>query len=89
MAEICGLPKRLLQQTLYKMANDILHHLETIIAMVETDNSAELDYLERYRDDVERRCRHFQEQAARSWSVINPTQKIPSRPTARGGRVKS
>lgn len=64
MAETCDVPKRLLQQTLHKMANDILHHLETAIAMVETDNSAELDYLERYQDDVERRCRHFKEQAA-------------------------
>lgn len=64
MAEACDLPKRLLQQTLHKMANDILLHLDAAIAMVETDNPAELAYLARYRHDVERRCRHFQEQAA-------------------------
>jgi serine/threonine-protein kinase HipA len=46
------------------MANDILLHLDAAIAMVETDNPAELAYLARYRDDVEHRCRHFQEQAA-------------------------
>ncbi len=64
MAETCDLPKRLLQQTLHKMANDILHHLNAAIAMVETDNPAEQAYLARYRDDVDRRCHHFQEQAA-------------------------
>jgi serine/threonine-protein kinase HipA len=31
--------------------------------LVETDNPAELAYLARYRDDVERRCHHFQAQA--------------------------
>ncbi|MFQ2174023.1 HipA domain-containing protein [Aeromonas rivipollensis] len=56
MAEACELPKRLLQQTLHKVANDILHHLDAAIAMVETDNPAELAYLAGYRDDVERCC---------------------------------
>lgn len=64
MAEACDLPRRLLQQTLHKMASDILHHLDAAIAMVETDNPAELAYLARYRNNVERRCRHFQDQAA-------------------------
>ena len=64
MAETCDLPKRLLQHTLHKMANDILLHLNAAIAMVETDNPAEQAYLARYRDDVEQRCHHFQEQAA-------------------------
>ena len=63
MAEACELPKRLLQQTLHKMASDILHHLDAAIALVETDNPAELAYLAVYRDDIERRCHHFQEQA--------------------------
>ncbi|MGN4965263.1 HipA domain-containing protein [Aeromonas dhakensis] len=63
MAEACDLPERLLQQTLQKIASDILHHLDAAIAMVETDHPAELDYLARYKDDVERRCHHFQEQA--------------------------
>ena len=63
MAEACDLPKRLLQQTLHKVASDILHQLDAAIALVETDNPAELAYLARYRDDVERRCHHFQEQA--------------------------
>ena len=53
----------LLQQTLHKIASDILHHLDAAIAMVETDNPAELAYLAGYRDDVERRCHHFQAQA--------------------------
>ena len=63
MAEACELPKRLLQQTLHKMASDILHQLDAAIALVETDNPAELAYLARYRDDVEHRCHHFQAQA--------------------------
>ena len=45
------------------MASDILHQLDAAIALVETDNPAELAYLARYRDDVERRCHHFQAQA--------------------------
>ena len=46
------------------MASDILHHLDAAIALVETDNPTELAYLARYRDDVERRCHHFQAQAS-------------------------
>ncbi|MEZ8692031.1 HipA domain-containing protein [Vibrio splendidus] len=62
-ADDCDISPKLLQQSLTKVANGIISHIDEAISLVTPNSDSQLIYLEKYLKVVIDRCEHFLEQA--------------------------
>ncbi|MFA0238248.1 MULTISPECIES: HipA domain-containing protein [Vibrio] len=62
-ADDCGISPKLLQQSLVKIANDIINNIDDAISLVTPTSDSQLPYLNRYREIVVVRCKHFLKQS--------------------------
>nr|WP_269809111.1 HipA domain-containing protein [Enterovibrio nigricans] len=62
-ADDCDISPKLLQQSMIKIANGIISHIDEAISLLAPNSDSQLAYLERYRKVVIDRCEHFLVQA--------------------------
>lgn len=63
-ADDCGMSPKLLQQSLVKIANDIINNIDDAISLVIPTSDSQLHYLNRYREIIVARCEHFLKQSS-------------------------